>query len=155
MSKLIPTLWFQTDVREVAKFYQEIFKSSQIIRSSEIKDPNGAPVYLVTMGLNGMEVLLMSAPSPFVLNESFSLTISCKDQEEIDYYWNDLIADGGAPVMCGWLKDKFGLSWVVVPDVLDEMMHDTDSFRRERVSKVMLNSVKLDFKSLKDAYDGE
>lgn len=155
MSKIIPTIWFQTDAREVAKVYLKIFKNSWIIISSELKDPDGAPVYVVSIELNGMEVLLMSTRTPFILNESFSFTINCKDQEEIDYYWNALIADGGAPVMCGWLKDKFGLSWQVVPDVLDEMMQDTDKARQERVFNVVLNSVKLDFKSLTDAYKGE
>ena len=155
MNKLIPSLWYETDTREVAKFYSKIFKDSRIIRSSELRDPDNNPVYIVTMELLGLEVLLMSAKTPFALNESFSFTITCHDQAELDYYWDALTADGGTPVMCGWLKDKFGLSWQVVPDTLDEMMQDADKERQDRVNRVVLSSIKLDIQALEDAYNGK
>ncbi len=97
----------------------------------------------------------MSAPASFGLNDAFSFVVSCHTQEEIDYYWSALTADGGKEVMCGWLKDKFGLSWQIVPDFMDEMMTDTDKERFERVSKVVFSSVKFDIAQLQSAYRGE
>jgi predicted 3-demethylubiquinone-9 3-methyltransferase (glyoxalase superfamily) len=152
--KLVPHLWFHTDVREVADFYLKIFKGGRIVSSSDLKDPNGVEVQLVSFEIMGQEIMIMSAEAPFSLNDSFSFVVKCQTQEEIDYYWDALTAEGGKEVMCGWLKDKYGLSWQIVPDILDELMHDTETVRRERVSAVVLSSVKLNLADILNAYNG-
>jgi predicted 3-demethylubiquinone-9 3-methyltransferase (glyoxalase superfamily) len=152
--KLVPHLWFHTDVQEVADFYLKIFKGGRIVSSSDLKDPNGVEVQLVSFEIMGQEIMIMSAEAPFSLNDSFSFVVKCQTQEEIDYYWDALTAEGGKEVMCGWLKDKYGLSWQIVPDILDELMHDTETVRRERVSAVVLSSVKLNLADILNAYNG-
>lgn len=152
--KITPHLWFQTDAREVANHYLGIFKSAKVIRSASFHDPTGAPCQLVIIALNGMELMLLSAKADFRLNDAFSLVVSCHTQEELDYYWTQLTADGGREVMCGWLTDKFGLSWQIVPDFMDDMMCDPDPERFRRVSEVVFRSVKFDFAELQKAYRG-
>jgi predicted 3-demethylubiquinone-9 3-methyltransferase (glyoxalase superfamily) len=153
MNKIIPHLWFQTDVRQVAEYYNRIFKDSQVHDTTTVQDPNGAAVQIVSMQILGLEVMLLSAPAPFSLNDSFSFIVNCHTQEEIDHYWSALTADGGAESMCGWLKDKFGLSWQIVPDNINELMSDADKDRFERVSKVLFASVKLNINDLMKAYN--
>ena len=152
--KITPHLWFQTDAREVADFYLRIFPSAKLIRTTTFNDPQGAPCHLAILDLNGMELMLMSAPASFHLNDATSLVVSCHTQEELDYYWERLCAEGGREVMCGWLVDRFGLSWQVVPDFMDDMMCDPDPERFRRVSEVVFHSVKFDFAELQAAYRG-
>lgn len=152
MNRIIPHVWIQTDARKAARFYTKVFKDSRIIRTSSFKNPQSGQVHVVTMQILDMRIMLMSCKAPWVLNESFSFVVSCHAQTEIDYYWSALTADGGKESMCGWLKDKYGLSWQILPDALDDMMHDNDKERFERVEAVTLNSGKLNIREIMKAY---
>ena len=152
--KLVPHLWFQTDAREVANFYLKVFGNSSLIRTVSFPEPNGTICYLVTILLYGQELILMNASSDLRLNDSFSMVISCHTQEEIDYYWDKLCADGGRELTCGWLKDKYGMFWQIVPDFMDDMMSDNNIERLLRVYKVAFKSVKFNITELQKAYQG-
>jgi len=153
ISGILPHIWLKCDAQEAADFYVDIFNDSRIISSTCLTGPNGSPVKIVTLKLNGLDLMLFSAEAPFSLNDSFSLVVACHTQEEIDYYWSALTANGGREVMCGWLKDRFGLSWQVVPDFIDEMMADVDKERLARVSEVVFKSVKFNLAELQAAYN--
>jgi predicted 3-demethylubiquinone-9 3-methyltransferase (glyoxalase superfamily) len=139
-NQIYPCLWFDGQARAAAEFYCSIFQNSRIISDSGTVinfEINGQPY----MGLNGGDL--------FKFNEAVSFVISCKDQEEIDFYWNKLIADGGSEGNCGWCKDKFGLSWQVVPTILGELMANPD--KGQRVIQVFLKMKKFDIEALKNA----
>ncbi len=139
-NQIYPCLWFDGQARAAAEFYCSIFQNSRIISDSGTVinfEINGQPY----MGLNGGDL--------FKFNEAVSFVISCKDQEEIDFYWNKLIADGGSEGNCGWCKDKFGLSWQVVPTILGELMANPD--KGQRVIQAFLKMKKFDIEALKNA----
>lgn len=136
IQKITPFLWLESGAIDAAKHYTSIFKNSKIISTNPM---------VTVIELEGMQIMLMNGGPMFKLNESFSLCISCDTQEEIDYYWNKL-TEGGAESQCGWLKDKFGLSWQVVPSVLPALMNDPD--RAQRVTQAFLKMKKFDIKAL-------
>ncbi len=139
-NQIYPCLWFDGQAREAADFYCSIFPNSEIVNDSGTVvnfELNGQPF----MGLNGGDL--------FKFNVAVSFVISCKDQEEIDYYWNNLIANGGSEGNCGWCKDKFGLSWQVVPAILGELMSNPD--KGQRVIQAFLKMKKFDIEILKNA----
>ncbi len=162
LQKIYPCLWFDNQAEEAAKFYVSIFKNSKlghIARYDEASSkasgrPKGS-VMTVTFNLDGQDFMGLNGGPVFKFSEAISFVVNCENQEEIDYHWNKLTSDGGEESVCGWLKDKYGLSWQIVPAVMDEMMSDKDKKKVERVMKAMLQMKKLDIKKLQDAYDGK
>ena len=142
MKKVTPFLWFDNNAKEAMEFYVSIFKNSKIISDSHFE-------------IEGQDFLVLNGGPHFTFNEAISMFIDCKDQEEVDYYWNALLTNGGTPGRCGWLKDKFGLSWQVVPSILGTLLNDPDKTKANRVMQAMLSMVKLDIETLKRAYDQE
>lgn len=159
MQKIIPYLWFDNKAEEAAKFYTSIFKDSKIGKISRYdkaaaevsKQPEGS-VMTVEFKLEGQEFVALNGGPIFKFTEAVSFLVSCKNQEEVDYFWEKL-TDGGEEGVCGWLKDKYGLSWQVAPTILDEMLRDKDKGKAERVMQAMLKMKKIEIKDLKQAYD--
>ncbi|MBI5045334.1 MAG: VOC family protein [Candidatus Levybacteria bacterium] len=151
---MTPFLWFDKQAKQAAKFYTEIFKEATIKTPIQTFDdtPSGQ-VDIVTIELFGQDFTLMSAGPEFKFNEAISFVIDCKDQEEVDYYWNALTADGGIESQCGWLKDKFGVSWQVVPRQLNELMSDPDPKKSNAVMQAMLKMKKIIVEDLQKAHD--
>ncbi len=159
MQKITPCLWFDDQAEEAAKYYASIFKNSKIGRilrySEEAAKASGRPagsVLTVEFEIEGQRFTALNGGPQFKFNESVSFVVHCETQQEVDYFWGKLTADGGQESVCGWLKDKFGVSWQVTPTVLIEMLHDQDRNKSERVMHAMLQMQKIDVKKLKDAY---
>ena len=159
MKKITPFLWFDNKAEEAAKFYVSIFKNSKmggITRYDEegskaAKRPKGT-VMTVEFQLEGQEFVALNGGPHFKFTEAISFVVDCKTQEEVDKFWEKL-SEGGEKSRCGWLKDKYGLSWQIVPTVLTEMLQDKDAEKSKRVMKAMLQMDKLDIKTLKQAYE--
>jgi len=156
--KITPFLWYATEAEEAAEFYTRIFPDSRIVRDTTMQSesPSGPPgsVKVVEFVLFGQTFTAMSAGPLDPFNHAISFVVSCDTQDELDRYWNALLEGGGAPEQCGWLKDRFGLSWQIVPTVLGKMMSDADKSRSKRTSDAMMKMVKLDIAALKAAYEG-
>lgn len=150
MQKITPFLWFDTQAEEAMKFYTSIFKNSKI--TSVSRGPDGK-VFTGTFVLDGEEFMVLNAGPQFKFTEAISLFVHCETQEEVDYFWNKLTADGGEESMCGWLKDKFGLSWQIIPKQLGEMLGDKDPAKASRVMHAMMQMKKIDIAGLKKAYE--
>lgn len=146
MSKITPFLWFDNQAEEAANFYVSVFKNSKVLEVTPM---------VVTFELDGQKVTALNGGPQFKFNESFSFFVDCKSQEEVDELWAKLTAHGGEESMCGWLKDKYGLSWQIIPTQLMEMMGDKDPAKAKRVVDAMLQMQKIDTKVLQQAYDGE
>jgi predicted 3-demethylubiquinone-9 3-methyltransferase (glyoxalase superfamily) len=160
MQKITPFLWFDKKAEEAAKFYVSIFRNSKIGDISRYGDAgaevSGRPkgtVMVVTFQLDGQEFLALNGGPQFKFTEAISLVVNCETQQEIDGLWEKL-SEGGAKNQCGWLKDKYGLSWQIVPTVMGKLMQDKDAAKANRVMKAMLQMHKIDIKLLKQAYDG-
>ena len=154
--KIRPCLWFDTNAEEATNFYVSVFKNSEVLDTSYYGD--GAPmpagtVLTINFRLDGQEFMALNGGPDFKFTEATSFMIDCASQEEVDYYWDALTKDGGEPVQCGWLKDKFGLSWQVVPAILEELMKDKDPVKTNRVMQALLKMVKIDIAKLKEAYE--
>jgi predicted 3-demethylubiquinone-9 3-methyltransferase (glyoxalase superfamily) len=158
MQKITPFLWYASQAEEAAAFYASIFPDSRVKRvvAMQSESPSGPPgsVKVVDFELCGQSFTAMSAGQMDPFNHAISLSVSCEDQAELDRYWNALLQGGGAPEACGWLKDRYGLSWQIVPRVLGDMMADPDKAKSKRASDAMLKMVKLDIAALKAAFDG-
>ena len=157
MSKITPFMWFTDQAEEAANLYTSLFKNSKIhsiARYPENSPGQAGTVMTVSFELDGQEFTALNGGPLFPFNESISYVVQCEDQAEVDKYWNGLTADGGVEVQCGWLKDKFGVSWQIVPKILEELMNDTDTNKTDRVYQAMLKMVKLDIEGLKKAYAG-
>lgn len=156
--KITPFLWYSKEAEEAAAFYASIFPDSRVTRVTAMpsESPSGPPgsVKVVEFLLFGQPFVAMSAGPLDPFNHAVSFVVSCDDQAELDRYWNALLANGGTPEQCGWLKDRFGLSWQIVPRSLGEMMADTDKARAKRASDAMMKMVKLDIAALEAAYHG-
>ena len=156
--KITPFLWYAREAEEAAEFYTRIFPDSRIVRvtTMQSESPSGPPgsVKVVEFVLFGQTFTAMSAGPLDPFNHAISFVVSCDTQDELDRYWNALLEGGGAPEQCGWLKDRFGLSWQIVPTVLGEMMSDPDKSRSKRTSDAMMKMVKLDIAALKAACEG-
>lgn len=160
MQKITPFLWFDNQAEEAVKFYTSIFKNSKIKNVARYDEagakvsgrPKGS-VMTVSFQLDGQEFTALNGGPLFKFTEAVSFVIHCKTQQEVDRFWQKLSA-GGEPSQCGWLKDKFGLSWQVVPTVLLEMLQDKNARRSQRVMEAMLKMTKIDIKILKQAYKG-
>jgi predicted 3-demethylubiquinone-9 3-methyltransferase (glyoxalase superfamily) len=153
MRKITPFLWFDKEAVEAAKFYTSVFKGSKIKDSTTLHDTPSGTVEIVTIELFDQEFTLMSAGPLFKFNEAISFVVRCDSQEEIDYYWEKLSADPKAE-QCGWLKDKYGLSWQIVPTALSKMLQDKDAQKVARVTEAFLKMKKFDIATLKRAYEG-
>lgn len=162
MQKITSNLWFDNQAEEAVNFYVSIFKHARIIKTThygkagyEIHQMAEGKVMTIAFELEGQQFVALNGGPVFTFNEAVSFIINCNNQEEVDYYWNKL-TEGGDPKaqQCGWLKDKFGLSWQVVPTRLPELMTDKDPQKSERVMSALLNMKKLDVKQLEDAYAG-
>ncbi|HTN94836.1 MAG TPA: VOC family protein [Gallionella sp.] len=152
MQKITPFLWFDKEAAEAAKFYTEVFKDSKIIDTTTLENTPSGTVEIVTIRLLGQEFNLMSAGPWFKFNESISFVVNCETQQEIDHYWERLSADPAAE-QCGWLKDKFGVSWQIVPAVMFEMQKSKDKKKLARVTEAFLQMKKFDIAALQRAYD--
>jgi predicted 3-demethylubiquinone-9 3-methyltransferase (glyoxalase superfamily) len=158
MPHITPFLWFNQEAEAAAKFYTSIFKKSKIGQISRYGDAGPGPkgsVMTITFTLLGQHFIALNGGPHFKFNESISFVVSCRTQKELDYYWKRLTSGGGKPVQCGWLTDKFGLSWQIVPDDMDKLMTSKDPAASHRVMKAMLKMKKLDIKGLKKAYAGK
>ena len=154
--RIIPNLWFDTEAEEAAEFYTSVFKNSRIVSTSRY--PEGAPreagmVMTVEFELDGQRVVAINGGPDFKFSEAISLQIDCEGQEEVDYYWERL-TDGGEEGPCGWLKDRYGLSWQVTPAGMDELFADADPEKAQRAMQAMLKMRKLDVAELNAAAEG-
>jgi predicted 3-demethylubiquinone-9 3-methyltransferase (glyoxalase superfamily) len=156
--KITPCLWFESNALEAAQFYTSVFPKSEIreVHRSMADTPGNkeGSVLLVTFTLTGQAYQALNGGPHDRFNDAISLSVSCDDQAEVDRLWAALTADGGRPVQCGWLKDKFGVSWQIVPKRLQELMADPDREKGKRVMQAMMRMVKLDVAELQRAYDG-
>jgi predicted 3-demethylubiquinone-9 3-methyltransferase (glyoxalase superfamily) len=162
MQKITPFLWFDHQAEQAAKFYTSVFKNSKvgkILRYDEAsaKAAGGTvgSVLTIEFEIEGQKFTALNGGPQFKFNESVSFVVYCQNQDEVDYFWQKLTADGGQESECGWLRDKFGLSWQVTPTVLIEMLHDKDPKKSERVMNAMMQMQKIDISKLKAAYAGE
>lgn len=158
LQKIIPHLWYAREAEEAARFYASIFPDSRVDRVTALPadTPSGpaGSVAVVEFTLFGQPFMAISAGPLDPFNHAISFVVACDDQAEVDRYWDALLQDGGAPEQCGWLKDRYGLSWQIVPAVLGEMINDSDRRKARRVAEAMLKMVKLDVAGLKAAYAG-
>ncbi|HSV60798.1 MAG TPA: VOC family protein [Variovorax sp.] len=150
MQKISPFLWFDGNAEEAIEFYTSIFKNARV--TSTIPGPGGKPMG-ASFTLEGQEFMALNGGPMFKFTEAISFHVNCESQEEVDYYWSRLGA-GGTEQQCGWLKDKFGLSWQIIPSVLSRMLQDKDSARAGRAMQAMLQMVKIDIAGLQKACDG-
>ena len=153
MQKITPHLWFDKEAKEAAEFYTSVFPKSKIKDRTTLHNTPSGLVNIVTIELFGQEFMLISAGPLFKFNEAISFMVHCDTQEEIDYYWEKLSAVPEAE-QCGWLKDKYGLSWQIVPTVMEEMIKDKDEKKLARVTEAFLKMKKFDIAALKRAYKG-
>lgn len=159
MQHIAPCLWFDNQAEEAAHFYTSIFKNSKILRLSYYGDagadvsgkPKGS-IMTVTFQLEGQQFIALNGGPDFKFSPAISLFVSCETQDEIDDLWNKLSADGET-VQCGWLQDKYGISWQIVPAILADFLNDPDTEKSEQVMKAMLKMKKLDIQTLRKAYN--
>ena len=161
MQKIKPFLWFDNQAEEAANLYASIFKNSKVGEITRYDEAaakaSGRPAgsaMTVEFELEGQRFVGLNGGPIFKFTEAVSFAVSCETQEEVDYFWNKLTADGGAESQCGWLKDKFGLSWQIVPKILPELLKDKDAAKAHRVMKAMLQMKKIDIAKLKEAAEG-
>jgi len=153
MQKITPFLWFDTQAEEAAKFYASIFPNSKILSVARYGDAGPGPkgsVMTVEFELDGQRMIALNGGPHFKFTEAISLSVDCKDQKEVDRYWTRL-SQGGQESMCGWLKDKYGLSWQVTPGILGKLISDKDAKKAKRVMEAMLKMRKIDIAALKAA----
>lgn len=155
--KITTFLWFDNNAEEAANFYVSVFKNSRILKTARY--PEGSPgpqgaVMTVEFELDGQEFIALNGGPHFKFTEAISLVVHCKTQEEVDYYWEKLTADGGQESQCGWLKDKYGLSWQITPDVLLNFWSERDSAKAQRVMQAMMGMKKIVIKDIEAAAAG-
>ena len=161
MQKITPFLWFDTQAEEAVNFYVSIFKNSRIgtiarygDKGAEISGKANGTVMTVAFQLDGQQYIALNGGPHFKFTEAISFSVNCETQEEVDEFW-DKLSEGGEKGRCGWLKDKYGLSWQVNPTVLGDLLQDKDREKRERVMNAMLKMDKIDIPTLKQAYKGQ
>lgn len=151
MPTLTPFLWFDDNAEEAIAFYASIFPDAKV---GDVSRQNGR-FFLGSFELAGQKFIALNGGPQFKFTEAFSLYVDCKDQAEVDHYWDRLLAGGGTPQQCGWLKDRFGMFWQIIPEALPRLMSDPDPKKAERVMKAMLQMVKIDIATLEAAHRGE
>jgi predicted 3-demethylubiquinone-9 3-methyltransferase (glyoxalase superfamily) len=160
MQKIVPNLWFDNEAEEAANYYVSIFKDARILditrypeAATEVSGKPAGSVLTVEFEINGQRFVGLNGGSDFKFSEAVSFAIECEDQAEVDYYWDSLTANGGEESMCGWLKDRFGVSWQVVPKALDEMMKDDNQAKVNAATAAFLQMRKLDLATIQKAFD--
>jgi predicted 3-demethylubiquinone-9 3-methyltransferase (glyoxalase superfamily) len=151
MQKITPFLWFDDNAEEAIEFYASIFPDAKI---GDVSRQNGK-FFLGSFELAGQRFFALNGGPQFKFTEAFSLYVNCKDQAEVDRYWDSLLEGGGKPQQCGWLKDRYGLSWQIIPEALPRLIGDPDPKKAERAMKAMLQMVKIDIAALEAAHRGE
>jgi predicted 3-demethylubiquinone-9 3-methyltransferase (glyoxalase superfamily) len=151
MKKITPFLWFDTEAEEAMNFYVSIFRNAKVLGVTP--GPNGRPMS-VNFELEGQEFIGLNAGPEFQFNEAISFLVDCKTQEEVDELWEKLTADGGEEGRCGWLKDKYGLSWQIIPTALGQMLSDPNPEKAGRAMQAMLQMNKIDIEGLRQAFEG-
>jgi predicted 3-demethylubiquinone-9 3-methyltransferase (glyoxalase superfamily) len=158
-AKIFTFLWYAKEAEQAAAFYASIFPDSRVdgVTTMQSDSPSGPPgsVKVVDFTLFGQRFQAMTAGPHHDFNDAISLVVECDDQAELDRYWNAIAEGGGKPTACGWIIDRYGLRFQIVPRILDEMMKDPDKARSKRVTDAMMKMVKLDIATLKKAYDGK
>jgi predicted 3-demethylubiquinone-9 3-methyltransferase (glyoxalase superfamily) len=157
MQKITPFLWFNDKAEEAMNFYISIFKNSKVVSVSRYGDAGPGPKGSVMVGkfeIEGQEFLALNGGPVYKLTPAVSFVVNCETQQEVDEYWEKLSA-GGQPIQCGWLTDKYGLSWQIVPTILGKLMADKDPAKSGRVMKAMMQMIKIDIAVLQRAYNGE
>ncbi len=155
LTKITPCLWFDTEGEEAAKFYTSIFENSQILDVSHYGPAGPRPegmVMVVNFELEGQRFMALNGGPEFTFNEAISFQVSCQSQDEVDHFWTKL-ADGGKEGPCGWLQDRYGVSWQIVPIALEELIGDPDPDRSQRAMKAMMGMGKIDIAELRKAAD--
>jgi predicted 3-demethylubiquinone-9 3-methyltransferase (glyoxalase superfamily) len=153
MQKIVTYLWFNNDAKEAIQFYASIFKDSKVLRTSRYGDAGPGPtgsLMMATFQLEGQEFMALNGGPQYTFNEAISLLVNCTSQDEIDELWIKL-SEGGEPEPCGWLKDKFGVSWQIIPTALGELLSSPDAASAERVMRAMLQMQKIDIAALRQA----
>ncbi len=150
MQKITPFLWFDNNAEEAMNFYVSVFKDAKIGSMHKVGDK----LLTATFSINGQEFMVLNGGPMFKFNESVSFFVKCADQTEVDYLWNTLTADGGQPSQCGWLKDKFGLSWQIIPQMIETVLWGPDKAGSQRAMQAMMQMSKLDMGKLQEAYNG-
>ena len=150
MQKITPYLWFDGQAEEAAAHYTSIFKDARV---ADVQRMGDGTVMTVTFEIDGQRFVGLNGGPQFAFTEAVSLFVSCQDQAEVDELW-DRLTEGGEPGQCGWLKDRYGLSWQIIPTALGELMGDPDPEKAGRVVQAMLGMSKIDIQGLRDAYDG-
>ena len=153
MKKITPFLWFDKNLKEIVNFYSSVFPDLKILSKGDLSDTPSGEVEMATIEILGRELSLMTAGPMFKFNESISFVITREDQKEIDYYWNALTSNGGQESQCGWCKDKYGLSWQVVPSIMNTIMSSGNKEKIGRVTQAFLKMKKFDIQTLKDVYE--
>lgn len=153
MKKITPFLWFDKDMKGIIDFYKSVFPDMKVSSGGELEDTPSGDVQMATIEIEGQELSLMTAGPMFKFNEAISLMVTCDTQEEIDYYWEKLTADGGSEGPCGWLKDKYGLSWQIAPSAMNKMMKEGTKEQIKRVTEAFMKMKKFDIKTLEDVYN--
>jgi len=151
--KVTTFLWFDNNAEEAVNFYVSIFKNAKILSTVRYGDVGPKPkgsIMIIDFELDGQRLTALNAGPEFKFNEAISLVVHCKDQQEVDYYWDKLSA-GGQVIECGWLKDKFGLAWQIVPEVFLDLLRDSDNETRDRVMGAMMKMKKLDIETIRQA----
>lgn len=155
--KITPFLWFDTQAEEAVNFYTAVFKNSKVVSIQRYGDSVPArkgSVMTATLEIEGQQFVALNAGPQFQFNPAISFFVNCKAQEEVDELWEKLL-DGGKAMQCGWITDKFGITWQIVPEALGKLMSDPDPVKAQRVMQAMMKMVKLDIRGLQDAYDGK
>jgi len=157
MQKIVPFLWYSKEAEQAAAFYASIFPDSRVVRVTSMpsESPSGPPgsVKVVEFELFGQSLTAMTAGQGEPFNHAISFVVNCENQAEVDRYWNALLV-GGKPEACGWLKDRYGVSWQITPTVLTKMMADPDRAKAKRATDAMLKMVKIDIATLQAAFEG-
>jgi predicted 3-demethylubiquinone-9 3-methyltransferase (glyoxalase superfamily) len=156
MQKITPFLWFDSQAEEAVQFYTSIFKDSKLGTIARYGDAGPGPkgsVMTASFQIEGQEFVALNGGPMYKFTPAISFVVNCKTQEEVDYYWERL-SQGGAEVHCGWVTDKYGVSWQIVPTILNRLLQDKDPAKAKRVMQAMLPMIKLDIARLQQAYDG-
>jgi predicted 3-demethylubiquinone-9 3-methyltransferase (glyoxalase superfamily) len=157
VQKIMPCLWFDDRIEDAVNFYTSVFPNAKITNMSRYGDAGPLPkgkVMTATFEIEGQEFMALNGGPQFRFSEAISFFVKCKDQAEVDHYWGKLTADGGSESQCGWLKDKFGLSWQIIPDALGRYLGDKDPAKAGRAMQAMLQMKKIDIESLRRAHAG-
>jgi predicted 3-demethylubiquinone-9 3-methyltransferase (glyoxalase superfamily) len=158
MQKITPFLWYDTQAEEAANFYVSIFKNSKVVSVARYGEAGPGPkgsAMTVAFELDGQKLVALNGGPHFKFTEAVSFVVNCTSQEEVDYFWEKLLEGGGKESQCGWLKDKYGLSWQITPTVLPELLQNKDPEKANRVMQAMMKMVKIDIETLKRAAEGE